>query len=140
MQAAGDRIQLPTLAATLKKMVEAERAAKSKGRAAGIAAARDRFYKGDIARDMVAFLQKHDAPFDLSDFAEFTAKIEQPAMTTYRGYEVYKHSFVSQSPVLLESLNILEQFALHAMKHNSADHIHTVIEAMTLPYPEPSTY
>src|SRR5690348_8245296 len=44
MRAAGDTIKLPTLAATLKKMVQAERAAKGKGRSAGIAAARDRFY------------------------------------------------------------------------------------------------
>src|SRR5262245_5133696 len=73
---AGDTIKLPTLAATLKKMVEAERAAKGKGRAAGIAAARDRFYKGDIARDMVAFLKAHEAPFDISDFSEFFAKVE----------------------------------------------------------------
>ena len=58
-------------------MVDAERAAKSKGRAAGIAAARDRFYKGDIAREMVAFLQAHEAPFDISDFSEFFAKIER---------------------------------------------------------------
>jgi len=140
MHPAGDLIKLPTLAATLKKMVEAERAAKGKGRAAGIAAARDRFYKGDIAREMVAFLQKHEAPFDLSDFAEFFAKIEQPSMTTYRGYQVYKHSFGSQGPVLLESLNILEQFDLRAMKHNSADYIHTVIEAMKLAYADRDTY
>ena len=54
----GETIKLPTLANTLKKMVEAERKAKRKGRAAGIVAARDRFYKGDIAESMVAFLQK----------------------------------------------------------------------------------
>src|SRR4030095_16822095 len=102
-------------------MVEAERAAKSKSRAAGIIAARDRFYKGDIAREMVAFLQKNGAPFDGSDFAEFFAKVEQPSMTTYRGYEVYKHSFGSQGPALLESLNILEQLDLRAVKRNSAD-------------------
>ncbi len=45
----GETIKLPTLANTLKKMVEAERKAKKKGRAAGVVAARDRFYKGDIA-------------------------------------------------------------------------------------------
>jgi gamma-glutamyltranspeptidase/glutathione hydrolase len=140
MYKAGETIKLPTLARTLRKMVEAERTAKAKGRAAGIVAARDRFYKGDIARDMVAFLQLHQAPFDISDFAEFYAKIEQPSMTTYRGYEVYKHSFGSQGPVLLESLNILEQFDLHAMKHNSADYIHTVIEAMKLAYADRDTY
>jgi len=121
-------------------MVEAERAAKSSGRAAGIAAARDRFYKGDIAQDMVAFLQKHDAPFDMSDFAEFFAKVEKPAMTTYRGYQVYKHDFGSQGPQLLESLNILENFDLHAMGHNSADYLHVVTEAMKLSYADRDTY
>src|SRR5471030_877448 len=61
----GETIRFPTLANTLKRMVEAERAGKSNGRSAGIVAARDRFYKGDIARDMVAFLQQHQAPFEL---------------------------------------------------------------------------
>ena len=75
----GETIKLPALARTLRRMVDAERAAKSKGRGAGIVAARDRFYKGDIAREMVAFLRKHDAPFDESDFAEYFARIEEPA-------------------------------------------------------------
>ena len=87
-------------------------AAKGRGRAAGIVAARDRFYKGDIAREMVAFLQQHDAPFDARDFADYFARIEEPATTTYRGYTVYKHGFGSQGPVLLQTLNILEQFDL----------------------------
>src|SRR5262249_17412257 len=65
--APGETIKLPTLARTLRRMVEAERAAKVKGRRAGIIAARDRFYRGDIAREMVAFLQQHRAPFALAD-------------------------------------------------------------------------
>ena len=137
---AGDTIKLPTLARTLKRMVDAERGSKGKGRTAGIAAARDRFYKGDIAREMVAFLQQHEAPFDLSDFADFYAKVEPPAMTTYRGYEVYKNGFGSQGPALLEALNILEQFDLKAMKHNSPDYIHTVVEALKLAYADRDTY
>ena len=136
----GETIQLPTLARTLKRMVEAERAVKSRGRLAGIVAARDRFYKGDIAKEMVAFLQKHGAPFDHSDFAEFHARIEEPATTTYRGYTVYKHSFTSQGPVLLQALNILEQFDLRAMRHDSADYIHTVTEALKLAYADRDTY
>src|SRR3989454_9060830 len=136
----GETIKLPTLARTLTRMVEAERANKSKGRVAGVNAARDRFYKGDIAREMVAFLQQHQAPFELGDFADFFAKVEEPAMTTYRGYEVYKHSFGSQGPVLLEALNILEQFDLRSMKHNSADYIHTVVEALKLAYADRDTY
>lgn len=138
--AAGDTVKLPDLARTLTRMIEAERAAKAKGRAAGIAAARDRFYKGDLAREMVAFLQKHDAPFDLSDFAEYSARIETPASTTYRGYTVYKHGFTSQGPVLLQTLNILESFDLKAMTHDSADYVHTVTEAMKLAYADRDTY
>ena len=136
----GETIKLPTLAKTLKRMVEAERAARGNGRAAGIAAARDLFYKGEIAKEMVAFLQKHEAPFVLADFAEFYARIEQPAKTTYRGYTVYKHSFSSQGPVLLQALNLLEGFDLHAMGHDSADYIHTVTEAMKLAYADRDSY
>jgi gamma-glutamyltranspeptidase/glutathione hydrolase len=140
MYKTGETIRLPTLAKTLRRMVAAEVAAKGKGRALGIVAARDLFYKGAIAREMVAFLQKHQAPFDLSDFAEFTARIEEPAKTTYRGYTVYKHSFSSQGPVLLQTLNILEGFDLHAMGHDSADYIHTVTEAMKLAYADRDSY
>jgi len=136
----GETIKLPALARTLKRMVDAERGARGRGRAAGIIAARDRFYKGDIAKEMVAFLQKHGAPFDLSDFAEYTARIEEPAKTTYRGYTVYKHGFSSQGPVLLQALNILENFDLQTMGHASADYLHTVTEAMKLAYADRDTY
>ena len=137
---AGDTITLPTLARTLTRMVEAERAAKSRGRAEGIVAARDRFYTGDIAREMVAFLQTNGAPFAYPDFAEFFARIEEPAKTTYRGYTVYKHGFGSQGPALLQMLNILENFDLSAMGHASADYVHTVVEAMKLAYADRDTY
>jgi gamma-glutamyltranspeptidase/glutathione hydrolase len=140
MYLAGETIKLPTLADTLKRMVEAERKARRKGRAAAIAAARDRFYKGDIADRMVAFLQKHGAPFEKSDFSEFFAKVEEPTSTTYRGYTVYKQSFGSQGPSLLQTLNILENFDLRAMGHNSPDYIHTLIEAMKLSYADRDTY
>jgi gamma-glutamyltranspeptidase/glutathione hydrolase len=136
----GETIKLPTLARTLKRMVDAERAAKGRGRAAGIIAARDRFYKGDIAKEMVAFLQKHGAPFDASDFAEYYARIEEPAKTTYRGYTVYKHGFGSQGPVLLQTLNILENFDLQKMGFASADYLHTITEAMKLAYADRDTY
>ena len=137
---AGDTIRFPGLARTLKRMVEAERNAKSAGRAAGIAAARDRFYKGDIAQEMVAFLREHGAPFDAADFADFYARIEEPAKTTYRGYTVYKHGFGSQGPSLLQALNILENFDLRKMGFGSADYLHTVTEAMKLSYADRDTY
>src|SRR4029450_12631776 len=122
------------------RMTAAERRAAGRGRVAGIVAARDSFYKGDIAREMVAFLKQHDAPWELDDFSDFFAKVEEPAVTTYRGYDVYKQAFGSQGPVLLESLNILEQFDLKSMGRNSADYVHTVVEAMKLAYADRDSY
>ena len=140
MYASGEIIRLPTLANTLKKMVEAEREQSVNGREAGIVAARDRFYKGDIAEEMVAFLQAHGTPFVLDDFAEFYARVEEPASTTYKRYTVYKQSFNSQGPMLLQTLNILENFDLRRMGHNSADYLHTIIEAFKLAYADRDTY
>jgi gamma-glutamyltranspeptidase/glutathione hydrolase len=136
----GETIRLPATARTLKRMVEAEKAAKTKGREAGVIAARDRFYKGDVAHEMVAFLQKHGAPFDDKDFAEFYARVEAPASTTYRGYTIYKHAFGSQGPALLQTLNILENFDLKSMGYASADYLHTIVEAMKLAYADRDSY
>jgi gamma-glutamyltranspeptidase/glutathione hydrolase len=137
---AGETIRLPALANTFRRMVAAERAASSAGRAAGIVAARDLFYKGDIAREMVAFLREHGMPWDLADFSEFSVKIEEPLRTSYRGYDVYTQTFNSQGPVLLETLNMLEPMDLRAMGHNSADYLHTLTEALKLAYADRDTY
>jgi gamma-glutamyltranspeptidase / glutathione hydrolase len=140
MYEAGDTIRLPDLAATLQKMVDAERAAAAGGRAAAIVAARDRFYKGDIARDIVSFLRQHGSPFDESDFAEFHARVEPATSVTYRGYQVYKHGFNSQGPVLLQALNILETFDLQKMGHNSADYLHVLTETLKMGYADRDSY
>jgi len=137
---AGDTIRLPDLAATLQKLVDAERGAGGAGRVAGIAAARDRFYKGDIAREIVAFLKQHGSPFDESDFAEFYARVEPATSVTYRGYQVYKQGFNSQGPTLLQALNILETFDLQKMGHNSADYLHVVTEALKMGYADRDSY
>ena len=136
----GEIIKLPPLASTLKKMVDAERKAGKRNRAKGVVAARDRFYKGDIADTMVAFLKAHGAPYDKSDFVEFFARVEEPVSTTYKGYTVYKQGFNSQGPSLLETLNVLENFDLRKMGHDTPDYIHTVIEAMKLTYADRDTY
>lgn len=137
---AGDTIRMPDLAATLQKMVDAERGAAIGGRVAGIVAARDRFYKGDIAREIVGFLKQHGTPFDESDFAEFYARVEPATSVTYRGYQVYKQGFNSQGPTLLQALNILETFDLKAMGHNSADYLHVVTEALKMGYADRDSY
>ena len=96
--------------------------------------------KATSRAEMVAFLKQHARRWTATTSREFFAKVEEPATTSYRGYQVYKHAFGSQGPVLLEALNILEQFDLKSMKHNSADYLHTVMEALKLAYADRDTY
>jgi gamma-glutamyltranspeptidase/glutathione hydrolase len=121
----GEIFRNPDLANTLKKLVEAEKENASKGRHEGLRAARDRFYKGDIAREMAAFAETNGGLFRYDDFAEYTAKVEAPVSVNYRGYDVYKNPSASQGPTELIALNLLEGYDLTALGHNSAEFIHT---------------
>src|SRR5204863_9256019 len=103
---AGEVFKNPDLARTLKKLVEAERANEAKGRHEALKAARDRFYKGDIAREMAAFSEANGGLFRYEDFAEYTARVETPVSTDYRGYQVYKNPSASQGPTELIALNL----------------------------------
>jgi gamma-glutamyltranspeptidase/glutathione hydrolase len=123
---------LPALARTLTRMVEAERGARRKGRQAGIVAARDRFYKGDIARTMAAFAEEQGALFRYEDFATYALQVEEPVSINYRGYEVYKNASASQGPTELFALNILEGYDLKKMGLNTAEYIHVTAEATKL--------
>jgi gamma-glutamyltranspeptidase/glutathione hydrolase len=129
---AGEIFKNPDLARTLKKLVEAERASKAKGRHEALKAARDRFYTGDIAREMAAFSEANGGLFRYEDFAEYTAKVETPVFTDYRGYQVYKNPSASQGPTELIALNLLEGYDLKALGHNSVDFISTNVEVMKL--------
>lgn len=128
----GDIFRNPDLARTLRRLVEAEKEAAGKGRSAALRAARDRFYKGDIAREMARFSEDHGSLFRYEDFATYSAKIEDPVFIDYRGYRVYKNPSASQGPAELFALNLLEGYDLKAMGHNSADYIHTSAEAVKL--------
>lgn len=128
----GEVFRNPQLARTLKRLVEAEVSAAPQGRQAALKAARDRFYKGDIAQEMAAFAEKNGGLFRFDDFARYTAKVEEPVSVDYRGYRVYKNPSASQGPAELFALNILEGYDLKAMGHNSAEYIHVSAEAIKL--------
>jgi len=129
---AGEILKNPDLARTLKKLVEVEKANQSKGRHEALKAARDRFYQGDIARELAAFSEANGGLFRYSDFAEYAAEVETPVSITYRGYQVYKNPSASQGPTELIALNLLEGYDLKALGHNSPDFLHTSIEAVKL--------
>jgi len=136
----GEIFRNPDLARTLKKLVEAEKQSAGKGRHEALKAARDRFYKGDIAREMAKFSEENGGLFRYEDFANFTAKIEEPVFVDYRGYQIYKNPSASQGPAELFALNMLEGFDLKSMKHNSAEYIHTSAEALKLAFADREKY
>jgi len=128
----GEIFRNPDLARTLRKLVDAEKESAGKGRHEALKAARDRFYKGDIARTMAKFSEEQGGLFRYEDFASYTAKFETPVSVDYRGYRVYKNPSASQGPAELFVLNLLEGFDVKAMGLNSADYIHTSVEATKL--------
>jgi len=136
----GEIFRNPDLARTLKKLVETEKQNMDKGRHEALKAARDRFYKGDIAREMAKFAEENGGLFRYEDFANFTAKVEEPVFVDYRGYQVYKNPSASQGPAELFALNILEGYDLKAMKHNSAEYIHNSAEALKLAFADREKY
>jgi gamma-glutamyltranspeptidase / glutathione hydrolase len=130
------------LLATLKKLVDTEQQAlkKGKSRKDAIYAAYDRFYKGDIAKEFARGCQEQGGLITEQDLANWKVKIEEPMMTTYRGIEVYKLQQWTQGPVMLQTLNILENFDLKSMGYNSGRYIHTLYQAMNLAFADRDFY
>ena len=138
----GDIFRQPQLKATLEKLVEAERAALAAGkdRKAAIYAAYDRFYRGDIAEELVRATQEQGGLITMRDLDEWQVYIEEPVSTNYRGIDVYKLSTWTQGPVMLQALNILENFDIANMGYNTVRYIHTVYQAMNLAFADRDYY
>jgi gamma-glutamyltranspeptidase / glutathione hydrolase len=119
------------LAVTFRKLVESEKAAKGT-RQQKLQAVSDRFYRGDIADALEAWYIEKGGFLRKADLAAHKTPVVDPLHTTYRGYTVYKTGPLTQGPYLLQTLRLLEGFDLKKMGFNSADYIHTVIEAEKL--------
>ncbi len=127
---------------TLTKMVEAETAALKKGktRKEAIYAANDRFYTGDIAAEFVRGCTEQGGLITLNDLAKWKVIIEEPLKINYKGIDVYKLQQWTQGPVMLQALNILENFDLKGMGYNSSKYIHTLYQAMNLSFADRDFY
>jgi gamma-glutamyltranspeptidase/glutathione hydrolase len=139
---AGEIFRQPYLAATLRKLVETEQQALAAGksRKEAIYAAYDRFYKGDIAREIARGVKEEGGLITAEDLANWKVRIEEPVKTTYKGIEVYKLTHWTQGPAMLQALNILENFDLKAMGYNSARYINTIYQAMSLAFADRDFY
>lgn len=139
---AGEIFVQKDLLSTLQKLVEREQQALKKGRTRkeAIYAAYDRFYKGDIAKEIARGCQEQGGLITEQDLANWKVKIEAPMMTSYRGIDVYKLQQWTQGPVMLQTLNILENFDLKGMGYNSTKYVHTLYQAMNLAYADRDFY
>ena len=120
------------LAATLQYMADQERAHANGDRLAGLKAARDAFYRGDIADAIVRHQRENGGWLTEGDLATFRSPIEPPCQIRFDDYDVYGCGAWSQGPMVLEALSILRGVDLRGMGHNSAAYVHAVIEALKL--------
>jgi len=129
--APGTLMRQPGLANTLKAMSDASEAALG-SRPESLQAARSAFYEGPTAELIVEESRKVGGILEMEDLSGYHAQFCEPVSTTFLGHEVWGHDSWTQGPMLMQALNILENFDLKAMGHNSPAYIHTVAEALKL--------
>lgn len=136
----GDLLVQADLARTIQYMVDQEKAAAGKGRHAGLMAARDAFYRGDIASTIVKYHREHDGLLTAHDLADYSSEIERPLRYTFKGTDVYSCGPWCQGPVLLQMLSMLNGIDLNAIGHNSLQYVHLVTEVMNLCFADRDRY
>jgi len=136
----GEVFRQTDLAASLQYMADEERAAARWGREAGLDAARDAFYRGDIAREIVAFMKQEGGLLSAEDLAEYRSPVGPPERRRFGDLEVFTCGAWCQGPVLLQALALLEGTELSSLGQNSADYIHQVAEALKLAFADREAY
>ena len=121
----GDVFKNPGLAATYEKIATG---------------GRDAFYKGDIARVIAAYMKEQGGYLSYEDLASHTSDWVTPVSANYRGYDVWELPPNGQGIAALQILNILEQYDIEGMGLDSADYIHTFVEAKKLAFEDRAKY
>ena len=115
----GDVFRNPELAATYREIARG---------------GRDAFYRGELAEKLVAYSRKVGGFFSREDFAGFEPEWVEPMSVDYRGYDVWELPPNGQGLAVLQMLQMLKNFDLRAMGHNSAAYLHTLVEVKKLAY------
>ncbi len=124
---------------TLRRMAGAER--KCRGtREQKLRAASERFYRGDIASELVAWYRSRGGFITREDLEAHATRVEDPVRVSYHGYTVCKCGPWTQGPMLLQALRLLEGFDLRSLGHNSAGYVHVVAEALKLAMADRDAY
>ena len=101
---------------------------------------RDAFYEGPVAEAIVKFSQEQGGLLSMKDFADCRSRWEAPISTAYRGYSVYEAPPNSSGHVLLQELNLVEQFDLRGLGCNTPESIHLMVEAKKLAFADREAY
>jgi gamma-glutamyltranspeptidase / glutathione hydrolase len=136
----GDIFRQSDLAASLQYMADEEKAAARHGRETGLEAARAAFYRGDIARKIVAFMHEQGGLLSAEDLADYHSPVGPPEHRRFGDLDVYTCGAWCQGPVLLQTLALLEGTALAGLAHNSADYVHQLTEALKLAFADREAY
>lgn len=136
----GEMFVQQDLAATLQYMADEEAAQRTKGRAAALKAARNAFYRGDIAHKIASYHRDHGGWVTLEDLAAYDVRVEPTLKTEFHGIELHACGPWSQGPVLPQTLNVLAGYDLKAMGHNSVAYIHHLTEALKLSFADRQRY
>ncbi|MCH9669870.1 MAG: gamma-glutamyltransferase [Gammaproteobacteria bacterium] len=135
----GESFKQTETAASLQYMADQESAAKG-DRAAGLRAAHDAFYRGDIAKKITDYHAENGGWLTMEDLAEYRSGIEPPEKIRFADVDIYSCGVWCQGPALLQAANIIERFDVKGMGHNSAEYIHTLTEAIKLTMADRETY
>ncbi len=136
----GDIFVQTDLAATIQFMADQEKAARGRSREAGLQAARDAFYRGDIARRMVKFHEDNGGLMSAEDLASYRSAVETPVETAFGDIKLYACGPWCQGPSLLQALNLLDAAELHGLGHNSTGYLHRITEAVKLAFADREAY
>ena len=136
----GDLFVQTDLGRTIQYMADQEAAHASKGRVAGLTAARDAFYRGDIAALIAKYHRENGGWVTLRDLADYRVTFETPLTTRYAGIDLYTCGPWCQGPVLSQALNIVAGIDLNALGHNSPQYIHVLTEALKLSFADRQRY
>lgn len=136
----GESLHQRALARTFERLIDVERAHRHLGREAAIQAARDLFYRGDIASEIVAFVQEGGGFLTLQDMADFSVGHEPPVSGTFHEFQVYTNGPWCQGPAFAETVQILAGDDLVKLGHNTPDYVHLVAEALKSSFADRDAY
>jgi gamma-glutamyltranspeptidase/glutathione hydrolase len=126
----GQKFVQADLARSIGYMIDQEKAAAKHGREAGLKAARDAFYRGDLAREITAFQAREGGFLTMEDMAGYRSPLEPVLKVDWRGHKLFGCGPWCQGPTLLEALLIMERAGLDGLAHNSPEYLHLLAESL----------